>query len=148
MRFFHVVIRGLFPALAVFIGFWGCDCDTGFYHYSDGVTDTGTDGGVDSNPDSDSDTDAGTGDFSIVVLPDTQYYTTNSSWMEHFYDQTQWIMDNRQSYNIKAVIHVGDIVESDGFNQQELIWADQAMSTLETPMSGWRMSLLTGPMQG
>ena len=75
-------------------------------------------------------------DFTIVVLPDTQYYsdvdTANSGSEQYFHDQTQWVRDNREAYDIVAVIHNGDIVNH-GNQQQEWVIADAAMSRLETP---------------
>jgi hypothetical protein len=66
--------------------------------------------------------------FTIIALPDTQYYS--ESYPEIFETQAQWIMDNRDAMNIVYVAHLGDIVES---------WAepwmydnaDAAMSLLE-----------------
>jgi DNA repair exonuclease SbcCD nuclease subunit len=49
------------------------------------------------------------GNYSIVVLPDTQKYSMKQP--EIFDSQTQWIVDNVENENIKFVIHVGDIVE-------------------------------------
>src|SRR3954449_200315 len=48
-------------------------------------------------------------DFSIVVLPDTQYYS--ASYPQIFNAQTQWISANRDALNIQLVIGVGDIVD-------------------------------------
>ena len=49
------------------------------------------------------------GDFSIVVLPDTQYYS--ATYPQIFTSQTQWIAANRDALNIQLVIGVGDIVD-------------------------------------
>lgn len=74
-------------------------------------------------------------DFTIVVLPDTQYYTRANDNHDYFYDQTKWIMENQAAYNIVGVIHNGDIVDNGGnIGQWEV--ADQAMSTLEIPQDG------------
>lgn len=53
--------------------------------------------------------------FSIAVLPDTQYYTAlkNGGTMEMFYDQIQWIRENRKKENIAYVVHLGDITDHD-----------------------------------
>jgi len=48
-------------------------------------------------------------DFTIVVLPDTQYYS--ASYPQIFNAQTRWIADNRDALNIQLVIGVGDIVD-------------------------------------
>jgi hypothetical protein len=70
-------------------------------------------------------------DFTMVVLPDTQYYTVQGNDLEnYFYDQTQWIVDNAETYDIVGVIHNGDIVDRANQNYQWTI-ADRAMTTLE-----------------
>jgi hypothetical protein len=48
------------------------------------------------------------GDFTVVVLPDTQYYS--QSYPQIFNSQTQWIASNAAAQNIKLVIGEGDIV--------------------------------------
>ncbi len=47
-------------------------------------------------------------DFSVVVLPDTQYYS--QSYPQIFNEQTQWIVNNQASYNIQFVLGEGDVV--------------------------------------
>jgi hypothetical protein len=75
-------------------------------------------------------------DFTIVVLPDTQYYSDvdsgNGGDPDYFHAQTQWIRDNRETYNIVGVIHNGDIVNH-GSRQEEWTIANAAMQKLETP---------------
>ena len=71
--------------------------------------------------------------FTIVVLPDTQFYS--QSYPETFHAQTQWIVDNAQSQNIKFVTHVGDVIQwvSDpAFRLTEWQRADAAMDRLDT----------------
>jgi hypothetical protein len=51
------------------------------------------------------------GGYSIVVLPDTQFYA--SRWPDIFAAQTQWIIENRQTEGIAFVLHTGDIVDVD-----------------------------------
>ncbi len=76
-------------------------------------------------------------DFTIVVLPDTQYYTVEGKGREHiFYDQTKWIMDNFDGYDIAGVVHNGDIVDKADLTYQWTI-ADKAMSELESPVAGF-----------
>src|SRR6202022_583554 len=49
-----------------------------------------------------------TGDFTIVVLPDTQNY---SQFYPLIFDsQTQWVANNAVGQNITLVIGVGDVV--------------------------------------
>lgn len=50
------------------------------------------------------------GEFSIVVLPDTQVYSAQFPAL--FQAQTRWIVQNRERYNISAVLHVGDVVDA------------------------------------
>lgn len=76
-------------------------------------------------------------DFTIVVLPDTQYYTVESRDLERFfYDQTQWVVDNRDAYDIRAVIHNGDLVNNGDDERFQWGVADRAMGTLEDPLPG------------
>src|SRR5579859_2767168 len=50
------------------------------------------------------------GDFTIVVLPDTQNY---SQFHPEIFDaQTQWVADNAAAQNVQLVIGVGDIVNT------------------------------------
>ena len=53
----------------------------------------------------------------IIVLPDTQYYTFVPSpdplgvpYTKVFAMQTNWILAQKASLNIQAVLHVGDLV--------------------------------------
>ena len=50
------------------------------------------------------------GDYSMVVLPDTQKLVT--SWEDTYYEQMQWIADNEDALNIQAVLHMGDMVDN------------------------------------
>src|SRR6266496_872681 len=52
-------------------------------------------------------------DFSIVVLPDTQYYGGNYAYV--FQDQANWVVSHQAALNIKAVIGMGDIVDGGGY---------------------------------
>lgn len=57
--------------------------------------------------------DAGAGpipaDYSIVVLPDTQYYA--AAFPDIFMKQASWIVENRTPQQIAFVLHTGDIVD-------------------------------------
>jgi len=66
--------------------------------------------------------------FTIVVLPDTQYYS--ESYPEVFDNQTQWIVDNIESMNIVFVSHLGDLVDDPDVIEQ---WenANNSMSKLD-----------------
>jgi 3',5'-cyclic AMP phosphodiesterase CpdA len=67
------------------------------------------------------------GSWTIVVLPDTQYYSR--SYPEVFEAQTKWIAQHVQDRNIKYVLHLGDIT-ADNLEPQ---WqaAQRAMSHLD-----------------
>jgi predicted phosphodiesterase len=49
------------------------------------------------------------GAFTLVVLPDTQYYTR--SFPQHFQAQTRWIAAQRTSRNIVGVLQLGDLTD-------------------------------------
>lgn len=53
-------------------------------------------------------------DFSILALPDTQYYAAErfGGRKEMFIAQTEWAITNRIARNIAYVTHLGDIVDS------------------------------------
>eukprot|EP00929_Paragymnodinium_shiwhaense_P064687 TRINITY_DN3243_c0_g1_i4.p1 TRINITY_DN3243_c0_g1~~TRINITY_DN3243_c0_g1_i4.p1 ORF type:complete len:379 (-),score=47.45 TRINITY_DN3243_c0_g1_i4:388-1524(-) len=55
------------------------------------------------------------GNFTIVFIPDTQFYVMDTGWSGAYQwewmAQAQWIAEQQQALNIKAVIHVGDLVE-------------------------------------
>lgn len=67
--------------------------------------------------------------FTIVVLPDTQYYTTTFG-ERHFINQTNWIVNNKETLNIKMVLHEGDIV---GNSEKLAQWniANQSIQVLD-----------------
>ncbi|MDQ3369659.1 MAG: metallophosphoesterase [Myxococcota bacterium] len=72
-------------------------------------------------------------DFTIVVMPDTQYYTVEGRNLErYFHDQTTWIRAQRADYNIIGVIHNGDLINNEPQIYQWQV-ADAAMARLETP---------------
>jgi hypothetical protein len=65
--------------------------------------------------------------FSIIWITDTQYLS--ASHPTSFDNLTQWIADNNSTYNIKMVIHTGDIVDTEG-NRTQWLNANQSMSIL------------------
>ncbi len=66
--------------------------------------------------------------FSIIVLPDTQFYS--QSYPAIFTAQTQWIVDNETAENIVFVTHLGDIVQTAN-SEAEWINADSSMDLLD-----------------
>ncbi len=77
--------------------------------------------------------------FSIIFLPDTQYYTRKlkkdskgnvvKDGRDIFSDQIKWILDSKDKYNIKAVIHLGDVTDTNAL----LAWqfADSVYTKLD-----------------
>jgi len=67
------------------------------------------------------------GSWTLVVLPDTQFYTRDNPKI--FTAQTQWIAENKNKFNIQLVLHVGDIVQ----DNTELQWlrARKSMQLLD-----------------
>jgi len=67
--------------------------------------------------------------FTIVLIPDTQNYWKNGN-EEIAYNQSKWIVDNKDKLNIQAVIHLGDIVDNWNSESQWLM-ADRMMKILD-----------------
>jgi len=66
--------------------------------------------------------------WSIVALPDTQVYAKDDT--PYANEQTQWIVDNRDSENIAFVSHEGDVVDH-GDDDAEWQYMDAAMAKLD-----------------
>ena len=68
------------------------------------------------------------GDFTVVALPDTQYYS--ESYPAILNSQMQWIVNNASALNIQLVLGLGDIVNNGGSSTQ---WttADAAYKKLD-----------------
>lgn len=76
--------------------------------------------------------------FQIVVLPDSQYYIseTNGGTLSMFQEQINWIKNNLVSEKIAYVAHVGDLVNT-GSNATQWTRAKNLMYQLETPAPGF-----------
>jgi len=76
-------------------------------------------------------------DFTIIALPDTQYYVSShrGGTPGIFTAQTDWIVTNKTSRNIVFVTQLGDCVENgdNGGNNVEWSHATNAMYRLEDP---------------
>jgi concanavalin A-like lectin/glucanase superfamily protein/List-Bact-rpt repeat protein/fibronectin type III domain protein len=76
-------------------------------------------------------------DFTIVGVPDTQYYTSelNGATNAIFLSQTNWIVSNRASRNIVYVATLGDCVEHGDNGGNDIEWqrADLGYSAIENP---------------
>lgn len=82
-----------------------------------------------------------TGDFSLAIIPDTQYYLAQAQLggtFEMFRAQIEWIQKNQVKENIAYVAHMGDITEH-GDNpvtaRSEWYMAKTALYGLENPVS-------------
>ena len=52
--------------------------------------------------------------FTLVILPDTQYYSEQPDDEDNpYYHQAEWIVDNRENYDIRFVLHMGDLTNDD-----------------------------------
>lgn len=81
-------------------------------------------------------TSGGGGDFTLAVMPDTQYYTDNNGqYINNWRAQANWIVTNRATENIAYVAHVGDVTQL--FDSQEYEWvlADGVMKIIENPVT-------------
>ena len=77
----------------------------------DGGADAGPSGN-DAGPAGDGGSDAGGPlPYTVVVLPDTQYYSSN--YPDLFDAQTAWIVAEHAAGNVAFVLHEGDIVDDD-----------------------------------
>ncbi|MFH1811136.1 MAG: metallophosphoesterase [Pseudomonadota bacterium] len=83
-----------------------------------------------------------TGPFSIVLLPDTQYYTNKQAddVNNTYRKQARWVRDHTLDDNIRFTIHLGDITANNGASQ----WtsADHAHDILD--LAGIPYSVTTG----
>ncbi|MBQ4060665.1 MAG: metallophosphoesterase [Bacilli bacterium] len=77
--------------------------------------------------------DLATGDYSMVVIPDTQILVERHP--EVYYELIQWIIDNKETYNIQAVMHMGDIVNTNTNAQWEI--AKQGLDKLNETDIAW-----------
>lgn len=72
-------------------------------------------------------------DFTLVTLPDTQFYSQNTGGtrLAQYLSQTNWIVAQRNALNVAFVSHMGDIVQNGDAVPQEWVNANQAMSIVE-----------------
>src|SRR5436190_11217441 len=76
-------------------------------------------------------------DFTLVALPDTQFYSSslNGGLPAMFTSQADWIVANRPSRNIAYVAQLGDCVQNgdNSGNNTEWLVATDALYRLENP---------------
>jgi hypothetical protein len=77
-------------------------------------------------------------DFTLVVYPDTQ--NEAEFYPQVLNAQTQWVVDNRASWNIQAVLGVGDIV-NDGASSAQWQNADAAIRLLDNANIPYLMAI-------
>lgn len=65
--------------------------------------------------------------FSIIWITDTQHLAQNNPQLNN--NLTQWIITNSQTYNVKMVIHTGDLVQDEG-NRTQWQNANQSVGIL------------------
>jgi len=77
----------------------------------------------------------GGADFTVAILPDTQYYTSAQYGGTNlmFTSQADWIVANRSLENIAYVIHLGDCTDHGDAVQAEWLNVTSAMYRLEPP---------------
>ena len=71
-------------------------------------------------------------DFTIVALPDTQYYS--AEYPDIFQSQIDWIIANREAMNIVYVAGLGDIVNDGDAQPNEWLGATNALYRLDDPV--------------
>jgi hypothetical protein len=76
-------------------------------------------------------------DFTIVPIPDTQYYTSqlNGGTNAMYKSQMNWIVNNRVAQNIVYVQGLGDCVENGDNVLNEWKRADTAVKIIENPVT-------------
>lgn len=91
-------------------------------------------------------------DFTLAMLPDTQNYTAhiNGGLNEMFVAQTDWIVANRDAWNIVYVAQMGDISQNGDANLNESEWinAEAALSRLEPALPPFPNGLPYGAAVG
>src|SRR5690606_33946788 len=74
--------------------------------------------------------------FSLIVLPDTQNYSDSATNIVHFNNQSDWILEQREARNIKAVITVGDITNfNSSANRTRAMGALNPLQIPELPLA-------------
>jgi len=68
--------------------------------------------------------------WTVVALPDTQFYAASEDLLPYAIDQTDWIVDSLDSESIEFVTHEGDMVNN-GWSDEQWRRIDGVMSTLD-----------------
>ena len=69
--------------------------------------------------------------FTVVLLPDTQYYTEEPDDADNpYYHQAQWIVDQKEAYDIRCAVHLGDMTDNNALGEWQI--ADTAHAILDS----------------
>ena len=71
--------------------------------------------------------------FSVAVIPDTQQEVIIDSAIKnkHFLNRCQWLVENKNEFNLRCVIHTGDVVNWGNVDESQFVIASDAMRVLE-----------------
>ncbi len=69
-------------------------------------------------------------EFTIAVFPDTQYYVDNNNGI--FEGMADWVVNNKDTYNIQAFMHVGDMKETYGTASAEWDIVEDAVGRIKS----------------
>lgn len=72
-------------------------------------------------------------DFTVVALPDTQFYS--EKYPKIWAAQIDWIVANRTNLNIAYVAHLGDVTQNGEGKPEEWAIASDALYRLEDPIA-------------
>lgn len=61
------------------------------------------------------------GAFTLVVMPDTQGYVYGFEWDGALAAQVRWVAENAAAYDIRYLIHLGDIVNNNQTTQWQIV---------------------------
>ncbi len=108
-------------------------CDNGVCVRADGCPE-----GEQCDPDTGECVPFPPGDFTIIALPDAQYYARD--YPAIYGVQTQWVVENHEPMEVAFVTQLGDAVQTgdNGGNPVEWLVADAAFSLLEDPVATMR----------
>lgn len=69
--------------------------------------------------------------FTVAVIPDTQQEVAGNPQTGRFATRTRWLVDNKDSLNLKFVAHTGDIVNWGWLEQSQFDVATASMQRLD-----------------
>ncbi|MDF2725660.1 MAG: metallophosphoesterase [Paenibacillus sp.] len=67
--------------------------------------------------------------FSIVIIPDTQLLSR--SHPDKFSGMTQWIAEQQEAFDIRMVLHLGDVVHNGAADEAQFQRAQAALDTID-----------------